>query len=895
MNTSGAKETGLPSHDEDLPLHFGEWLKRRRQELDLTQEQLAKRASCSVFSIRKMESGERHPSRQLAKMLAQSLDISCENHDNFIRAARGELSLERLAALARPPASETRQSVQTSPPVTNLPRALTPFIGREPELAALGQLLQDPQCSLITIVGPGGIGKTRLAIEAARHAQVLFADGVWFVPLAPLNSPALIVPTIADAVHFKFSNPTHQQGQLLRYLCNKKTLLILDNAEHLLEVAGLFADILQACPQVKLLVTSRERLNLLSEWTFEIMGLPVPSNDREERFESFSSVALFLQSARRVRAGFELQERECQWVRKICHFVAGTPLGIELSAAWVGLLSCEEIAREIERNIDFLAVSMRDLPERHRSLRATMDHSWKLLNDEEKVILSRMSVFQGPFSRKAAEEICGANFAVLSSLRNKSLLYRTDSDCFYLHELIRQYAEQKLAEDPGEQARVKDGHAIYYVQRLSEWEQALKGPRQLETFDEIAQEIDNLSLGWQQVVNHCQPGTGMSQPFCADLLHSALFSLSLFYEMRCRSWEAVTIFSGSVENLKSVESAFEETEDCGRFQSVLGHISAYLGLHHAYVLQIRQGCAYLEEAIQLLEHSQCWVERAQAQIMLASVYYRQGFYQKSAVLHEQARNVFKGSDDRWWYLLSTINLARTYLPLEKFQEVKALCQEGFQLLEAGDLRLEVPLRIQYAYAFYLQHDYVRAEQVMLDNLQLSYHLRNDRTTAYILADLSMVMLDTNRIELAEKYLQESNRLLSEFGESDDLAFGLIHVGKCFFARSELEAARQTFHHVIRIGQTLDMYYFVYWAMVNIAQINILEGKTENALEIWRVLQDCPVEYKLVQDEGSRLLADLQARLPSEQFEAGMRQEDGRVSLDREEAAALAYALEFKTG
>ena len=893
MTTSDAKATGFSSGEEDVPLCFSEWLKRRRQELDLTQEQLAQRASCSVFAIRKMESGERHPSRQLARTLARSLEIPHEDEAVFIKAARGEVSMERLASLARTPSYDSPPAVKSSPLPVHLPKPLTRFIGREPELSSLSQLLQEPHCSLITIIGPGGIGKTRLAIEAAQHVQDLFPDGIWFVPLAPLNLPALIVPTIADALDFKFSDPTNHQVQLLRYLHLKRALLVLDNAEHLLDGVGMFTEILEHCPQVKLLVTSRERLNLMSEWVFEVQGLPVPSNEQLEQMEAFSSVALFLQSAKRVRADFELREEERQWVRIICHTMEGMPLAIELSASWVRLLSCEEIAREIERNLDFLTVSMRDLPERHRSMRATLDHSWRLLNDEEKLILSRLSVFQGPFRREAAEEICGAKFAVLSSLRNKTLLYRTGQDCFSLHELVRQYGEHKLAEDPVEQARVKNCHATYYVQRLAEWEQALKSSHQLATFDEMTREIDNLSLGWQRMVTHCQPGNGKSNQFCVELLHSALFSLSLFYEMRCRNWEAVTLFTGSVEYLKSVQDAFEATEERFRFESVLGHISAYLGLHHAYVLQYRQASAYLEESIQLLEHSQSRVERAQAQIMLAAIDYRQGHYQKSAVLHEQARGVFKEAGESWWYLLSLINLARTYLPLGKFQEVEALCQEGFQLLETGDLRLELPLRIQYAYARYLQHDYVRAEKLMLDNLQLSYQFRNDRTTANILTDLSMVMLDTDRVELAEKYLQESIKLLSDFGESDDLAFALIHVGKCFLARSELEAARQTFHHVIRIGQALNMYYFVYWGMVNIARTNVLEGRAEKALEIMRVLQDCPVEYKLVQDEGNRLLADLQARLPKEQFEAAMRQEDGRRSADQATAAVLAYALEHE--
>jgi len=216
MNTDDAKATGFSSDEEDLPLYFSEWLKRRRRELDLTQEQLAQRASCSVFAIRKIEMGERRPSRQLAELLAKAPEIPAENQPTFIQVARGERSVECLHAIlpghASLPAGELR------PTTGSLPRSLTPFIGREPELAAMGQLLQDPQCSLITIVGPGGIGKTRLAIEAANQYKDRFPDGVWFVPLAALNSPALLVPAIADAVNLRFHDPTNPQIQLFRYL-----------------------------------------------------------------------------------------------------------------------------------------------------------------------------------------------------------------------------------------------------------------------------------------------------------------------------------------------------------------------------------------------------------------------------------------------------------------------------------------------------------------------------------------------------------------------------------------------------------------------------------------------------------------------------------------------------
>ena len=490
--------TSFSSDEDDIPLQFSEWLKHRRRELDLTQQQLAQRASCSVFAIRKMESGERHPSKQLATMLAQSLEIPPEEQAAFIKAARGELSMERMASLARTPSRDSQTALTPSPLSINLPRALTPFIGREPELSALAQMLHNPQCSLLTIVGPGGIGKTRLAIEVATRQKNIFPDGVWFVPLAPLNSCEYLIPAIADALKFRLQGSVTPQEQLLNYLHDKIALLVLDNAEHLLDGAGVFTEILSACPGVKLLVSSRERISLLSEWVLEIHGLPVPPNDQTEQFEEYSSVALFLQSAKRVRIDFALNEEERQWVLNICHTMEGMPLGIELSAAWVGLLSCKEIAKEIEHNIDFLAVSMRDLPERHRSMRAVFDHSWKRLTPDQQQVMCQLSIFQGGFQRQAAEQVAGASLSVLSTLVNRTLLQRSAPGRYELHELVRQYCAGHMATDPQAHETVQQRHYAYFLSLVEAANEELKRSNQLEYLERLEQDYSNLraALEW---------------------------------------------------------------------------------------------------------------------------------------------------------------------------------------------------------------------------------------------------------------------------------------------------------------------------------------------------------------------------------------------------------------
>ena len=383
---------------------------------------------------------------------------------------------------------------------------------------------------MVTIVGPGGIGKTRLAIETAQQVKDLFPDGTWFVPLAPLNSPTLIIPTIVDAVDFKFSDPTNHQAQLLRYLLPKRALLLLDNAEHLLDGEGVFTEILKHCPQVKLLVTSREQLNLLSEWVFEVQGLPVPTNEQLEQMEASSSVALFLQSARRVRAGFALRQEERPWVRNICQTMEGMPLGIELAAAWVGILSISEISREIASNLDFLTTTMRDIPERHRSLRAAIDHSWNLLSSQERQVLYRLAVFQGGFQREAAEQTAGASLPILLSLYSKSLVSRQMDGRYDLHEVIRQYLLPYLRHD-SQYKIILERYCAFYLGLVQTNEQDLEGADQYTTIQLLRKELDNLrmAMSWSLL---------QGEPLCALQIATGLgqFWISQCYWREGLDW-----------------------------------------------------------------------------------------------------------------------------------------------------------------------------------------------------------------------------------------------------------------------------------------------------------------------------------------------------------------------
>jgi predicted ATPase len=373
--------------------------------------------------------------------------------------ARGELGPERLPSpgLAAG-AARTEPSAAPRPQQRALPVEATPLVGRQKELADLLSLLADPHCRLVTLVGPGGVGKTRLALSAARRLDPTLPDGAAFVGLAPLTSISFVVPAIAEALSFGFSGPADPQTQLLTHLRDSQRLLVLDNLEHLLaDGAGEFVfELLQAAPALKLLVTSREVLQLQAEWVYVVSGLPMTDDG------GGAGAQLFVQRAQRSHVGFVPCAADLEAITRICQLVEGLPLAIELAAGWVRTLSCAETAAELEQNPTGLVGSMRDLPARHRSLRTVFEHSWGLLSAQEQAVLMKLSVFRGGFTRAAAAAVAGATLEVLLALVAKSLLRRGAGGRYDLHELIRQDAGERLHLSGDEEA-TRQAHAVWVI------------------------------------------------------------------------------------------------------------------------------------------------------------------------------------------------------------------------------------------------------------------------------------------------------------------------------------------------------------------------------------------------------------------------------------------------
>ncbi len=374
----------------------------------------------------------------------------------------------------------------------NLPAPRTSFVGRTDELASIDRMLDEPDCRLLTLVGPGGVGKTRLALEAAARRIDRYQHGVHFVPLVGVPAPDLLAPAVAESLQFQVDHAHSAipaRDQLVDFLRERATLLVLDNFEHLLDARDLLTQVIEQAPHVELLTTSRERVHVQSEWVLDLDGLANESGNGNAG--DSAAVRLFVDRARQVDGAYVLTDGERPHVERVCRLVDGMPLGIELAAAWASTLPCGEIADEIERNLGFLETSMHDVPERHRSLRAAFDQSWRLLSDDERRVFSRLAVFRGTFARDAAAAVAGAGLAELHSLVSKSLLRRAGGR-FELHELLRQYAAERLAAEQVEVADARESHARFYVGMIAERSDALLGENMMEACDELRVEIDNL-------------------------------------------------------------------------------------------------------------------------------------------------------------------------------------------------------------------------------------------------------------------------------------------------------------------------------------------------------------------------------------------------------------------
>jgi len=446
--------------------------------------------------------------------------------------------------------------------IHNIPLESTRFIGRETELNKIKILLKDPNCRLLTLLGLGGIGKTRLSLQAASELAAeqlpLFSDGIHFIPLATERKANRLALAIADVLGNMLMGTDEPTVQLANYLRNKKILLVLDNLEQLVDGVEIIAKLMAEAPYLKLLITSREALNLSEEWRFDVIGLPVPKVEQTD-INNNKAMQLFVERARHVKADFSANDNAA-CIAEICRMVDGIPLAIELAASWIRSLTCADIVNEIKASLDFLETSWRDIPDRHQSIRTIFDQSWSKLNDSEKKIYRALSVFTGGASLSAARGVTGATPSILSSLVDKSMLRRDVNGRYQMHELLKAYAAEKLADQKDWEQEVQALYCDYFSKFALEIKNKMHGSEQVEIVQHLNADISNMMQAWEWTLAK------------GDIhsLNRMIYTLGEFLFWRGRVQDGIVLCRGLLEHIK-----LPDTGDKAEYsRSALLHIKA---------------------------------------------------------------------------------------------------------------------------------------------------------------------------------------------------------------------------------------------------------------------------------------------------------------------------------
>jgi predicted ATPase/DNA-binding XRE family transcriptional regulator len=828
--------------------------------LDLTQQELAHKVGCSLATIVKIESDERRPSRQIAELLAIHLEIPADQQDQFLKVARQEKSTASLEAIPPPstpePVADIHQGVTvTKPHHGYLPLSPTQLVGREYELDLIPKQLLEPACRMLTLTGPGGIGKTRLAIEVGRALQPNFADGVFFISLAGVGTPESILPAVADVLGFGFSGPADGLVQLTNFLHDKKILFIFDNMEHLLDGRDLLGQILQATHHIKILVTSREQLHLQWEWLFEVQGLPLPEESDVHVLETNCAIQLFVQRAQQASHTFSLEAEDISSILRICRLVGGLPLAIELAASWARMLSAREIAGELEKSLDFLETRKFDVPQRHRSIKTVFDHSWKILTENERELLMKLSVFQSGFTREAAVAVAGASLFLLSSLVEKSLLrHSKDPDRYDLHEVVRTYAFAQLQNHPAEEADASLRYAIHYTEWIHSLEWEFKSPRQPQTSQMIRADTIHWRWTWHWAVDHQR----------LDLLRKMLFTLTWYFEVSGYYDEAIAAIKAAVDHFRRVgaPASLKTAEEKSAFAALLDSFGWF---------EFRKG--NVERAVPLLRESLEIAIKHNDSEVLYYIYGNWGYLSLFTGEVEEARRltaeslIYAEMLKPWHQAVAISVLGIVEYQQGDFQEAHQRLTESLRRWRpVGDPRGLVFTMIYLGMTTIAMKDYESTKSILNESNQIAEANMDRWAQAFGLDLLGIASMSQGQNEEALLSFQQSIALYNEIGDQMNSAQSTIHLGQVYSALRSVEEAKRLYLEVYSNARANKWSQLLLNALISFTDLpNGLSPETKLAVALSTLTHPAITPYLR---ERSVMMRDLaKASLSAERIQA----------------------------
>lgn len=729
---------------------------------------------------------------------------------------------------------------------TTFPQPATSFIGRKAELADIVSLLANATCRLVTLVGAGGIGKTRLALQAATAVAGSFPHGAIFVPLQAVRAPEFLPAAVSEALSLSSSGQGSPRASLLNYLNDKKMLLVLDNFEQLLEGADLLAEIMSAAPDVKILVTSRQVLNLREEWLYPVHGLSIPPAGETAAVATYGAVQLFEERARQVRPTFSLAE-EAAGVVRICRLVGGMPLALELAASWVKTLTCADIAAEIAHDLNFLESSLRDMPPRHRSMLAVFHQTWKQLSSKEQQIFQQLSIFHGGFSREAAAQIAGASLPTLSALLDKSLLRRQPDGRYQIHELLRQYAAEQLAQTPQQVNAVHERHCAYYTTFLHNHLDAVLGSEQRVAFTEIHAELDNIRAAWQWAVDHAD----------TTAILKSTRTLEAFYQARSYFVEGASALQKAADSLAE-GAARQEQLALALVLVCLGWFYIRLGKYEAAETAVTRS----QELYTTLDAIPLPGLGMDPLTALAVLHHIRGEYATAAGLGARARRQNETRGDRYNLATACYLLAGTFLAQGKCEEASRMAQRACSMAEEmGNRWFLAYALIEWGNAARAMQDYEEARQ----HYQASHEIRaafddDPEGVATALNHLGEIALLQNAYEEAQQHYRRSFALYQKLDDKGGLAAALHGLGQAACALGEYETARQYLHEALSIAHEIHYVSLTLSLLAAAGNLFVRAGKAAYGLGVLSLAAHHTAGEHETRQQAQQWLDDYRARL-----------------------------------
>lgn len=850
---------------------FGVLLHRYRERAGLSHTELAERAGVSWQAISALEREKRrYPYPTTVRRLADALGLAEDERAELLSTVpfRGQSIPPPDVDVPDSPRAATPREAPAWPTFPAPPTPLTPLLGREEDVVQATQLLQQG-ARLLTLTGPGGVGKTRLALQVATEMREQFADGMAFVSLAPLADAGLVLSTVAQVLGVREGGGQPVKEALRRALSDRRLLLVLDNCEHVLAGFSEVAALLEDCPKLALLATSRGSLRLWGEQEYPVSPLALPPFDRaltKEEAAQFPAVRLFVDRARAASPRFTLTAENASSVTAICRRLDGLPLAIELAAPRVKLLPPGALLERLHHTLPLLTGGGRDLPDRQQTLLSTIAWSSGLLDEKERMVFRRLAVFRGGCTLEAAEVICTSTdgeavdvLEVMGSLVDKSLLQAQTGDedqdeaRFAMLETIREYAIEQL-EASGEGARLARLHAEYFRSLAEEAEPYLRGADQVMWFNRLETELDNVraALTWSRDQGEIELGLRIASAYCR------------FYQAHGRL----------TEGREWLEGLLQLQEPNGSSEAALVRAGA---LVQASRLARTQGdtaraAALAEEGLQLAWRLGQERIAAGALITLGHAALVRGDGRRAEGCYQEALALAQEAGDTWSIAEALHHLGNHALVQGEYG--RAIDLHGRSLVlwrECGDgLYLGVTLIKLGDLASYFSGDPGKAARLYEESLSIHRGLEDKRGMAYALASLATLAQEHGDSERAQGLAEESLRLLNGLGERHITGWVTAVLAGAILKQGDTERALTLLRRSLVLAQSVGDRQIIPYMLDDLGRVARAQARPERAARLCgaaAALRDAVATTVTPQQQSeyNRFLAELRQTLGEDAF------------------------------